>query len=566
MQRYFGFRFGYALLLLFASAVAGADGETVNSFLAETPETITPEYLARGKKNVQTVAAQLRTLFEPAPAVKSKKGPVRELPPEITIVKGPRDPGKDDGFSTLIYRCRYIQANRETVVAIENMLKSGAVEFHADQNLLTIYDRDGNIESIKTALLAIDRPLPQVLVEIKVVEVMFLDGMSRNLSVNFNDSALGRTATGKEEELTSSGGMTNPTLGSSTQAAGISLDWFPYVSGTENLRTSFQWVLTGQNAKILSSPNLVISRNEEASFATGQDIPIQELSTTSSGTNIATTFRRVGVTLTLEPMIINDQLVTLKVSPEVSNVQQYQRITQGGDSTTNQATTYQVPVISVRSLETTLTLHDGEVMMMGGLYSNRTSMQENRTPFLSDIPVIGELFTSKQREQELIQLVFFMRVHILKPQENHSGIIYDPDEVADTSNKIGDILQNSPFFPKLKTTIQQVEEEFILGPERRRQANNPEFQRELQESVRQENGVKPEAPAPAPAAEKTPEPAAPAPAAETSAGKEPLVWSSSGVNGSDRTKAAAPAVTPPPATVPSAPAGNSVFLPSPEAR
>lgn len=520
MQKLSGFKSNCAaFFLLIAAVAAGADGEPVNSFLSDSPEVITPEYLARGKKNVHTVAAQLRTLFESSPAVKKNRPPMREMPPEFTVIPGPREGDKQEGFSTLVYRCRYIQANRATVVAIENMLKSGAIEYHTDQNLLTIYDRDSNIESIRNALLAIDRPLPQVLVEIKVVEVMFLDGMSRSLSVTFNDSAAGKTGTGLLKDLDSSGGVINPSLSSSNEAAGISLDWFPYVAGTENLHTSFQWVMSGQDAKILSSPNLVISRNEEASFATGQDIPIQELSTTSSGTNIATTFRRVGVTLTLEPMIINDQLVTLKVSPEVSNVQQYQRITQGGDSTTNQAMTYQVPVISVRSLETTLTLHDGEVMMMGGLYSNRTSMQEDRTPFLSDIPVIGELFTSKKREQELIQLVFFMRVHILKPREYHSGMVYDPDEVADTSNKIGDILQNSPFFPKLKSTLEQVEEEFILAPERRRRANDPEFQKELKEAVRQENAASaPEASrteekTPAPAADEAAAPPAPAPEA-----------------------------------------------------
>ena len=135
-----------------------------------------------------------------------------------------------------------------------------------------------------------------------------------------------------------------------------------------------------------------------------------------------------------------------------------------------------MPVISIRNLDTTLTLRDGEVIMMGGLYSNRSSMQEDRTPLLSDLPWIGELFTSKNRETEIVQLVFFMRVHILRPVENPSGIAFDPDEVASTSSKIGEILQGSPSFPKLKSTVQQLKEEFIEEPERRRKANDPENQ------------------------------------------------------------------------------------------
>ena len=439
--------------------------DSINSFLATAPVVKTPEYLAQGERNVRSVAQQLKQLLEPIPAGGKKM--ITPLPkPDFTIIPG------SNGRSTLIYRCRYIKANRASVVAIENMLRNGSVEYHEEQNLLTIHDSSENIENLKNALLTIDKPMPQVVVEVKVIEVMFLDGMNRNLSVSFNDSKKGKNALGENTLHNSSAGVINNSLSGSSEAAGLNLNWFPYVSGSESLQTAFQWVLSGQDAKVLSSPNLVISRNEEASLSTGQDIPIQEMSTTSSGTNIATTFRRVGVTLSLEPMIINDNLITLKVAPEVSTVQQYQKINQGYDASTGEAISFQVPVISIRNLETTLTLRDGEIIMMGGLYTNRSSMQEDRTPLLSDLPYIGELFTAKNREQEIVQLVFFMRVHILRPAENPSGIGFDPDEVADTSGKIGEILQKSPAFPKLKSTITQLKEEFIDEPERRRRAND----------------------------------------------------------------------------------------------
>ena len=465
---------------LLLPATVKAD-ESINSFLAEPPAKKTPEYFQQGQRNVRSVAEQLKQLLEPMPA--NNKRLLTPLPkPEYKII-----PGKDK--STLIYRCRYIQANRASVVSIENMLQNGSVEFHAEQNLLTIHDSTENIEKLKEALLAIDKPMPQVVVEVKVVEVLFVDGMNRNLSLSFNDSKKGKNALGDNILFNSTAGLTNKSLSSSTDAAGMNLNWFPYVSGTESLQATFQWVLSGQDAKVLTSPNLVISRNEEASLSTGQDIPIQEMSTTSSGTNIATTFRRVGATLTLTPLIINDNLVTLRVAPEVSTVQQYQRINQGYDASTGEAISFQVPVISIRNLETTLTLRDGEVILMGGLYSNRTSMQEDRTPLLSDLPFIGELFTAKNREQEIVQLVFFMRVHILRPAEDPSGIVFDPDKVADDSNKIGDILQNSPSFPKLKSTLEQLREEFIDEPERRRLANDMELnkQRERKEKEAAKN-------------------------------------------------------------------------------
>ena len=125
-------------------------------------------------------------------------------------------------------------------------------------------------------------------------------------------------------------------------------------------------------------------------------------------------------------------------------------------------------------------------------------MQEDRTPLLSDLPYIGELFTAKNRETEIVQLVFFMRVHILRPAENPSGVVFDPDEVADTSSKIGDILQNSPSFPKLKSTVDQLKEEFIDEPERRRIANDPENPENRTDS-KQNSAEKKSAEKPAPA-------------------------------------------------------------------
>ena len=94
--------------------------DAVNSFLASDPVKKTPEYLEQGKKNVESVAAQLRSLLEPVP--ENAKRIVTPLPkPDFTIIPG------NNGRSTLIYRCRYIQANRASVTAIENMLRNGSV-------------------------------------------------------------------------------------------------------------------------------------------------------------------------------------------------------------------------------------------------------------------------------------------------------------------------------------------------------------------------------------------------------------------------------------------------------
>ena len=107
MSRFSRIMYGFAA----AAAVTGslytdqcAAAESVNSFLAEPPAQKTPEYLEQGRKNVQSVAMQLKQLLEPLPA--NKKRMLTPLPkPDFKILPG------SNGRSTLIYRCRYIQAS-----------------------------------------------------------------------------------------------------------------------------------------------------------------------------------------------------------------------------------------------------------------------------------------------------------------------------------------------------------------------------------------------------------------------------------------------------------------------
>ncbi len=141
--------------------------------------------------------------------------------------------------------------------------------------------------------------------------------------------------------------------------------------------------------------------------------------------------------------MINNDNVTLRVEPEVSNIQSYQTIANGNGY-------YQVPVISIRSISSYLRLADGQIVIMGGLYTNRNSIQQERIPFLSDIPYLGELFTSKYTDKEILQLLFFLRVRILSPNDMADGVLFDPEEMIRTTNEFGEVMRNSKELPTRK--------------------------------------------------------------------------------------------------------------------
>jgi type II secretory pathway component GspD/PulD (secretin) len=408
----------------------------------------TPEDIEAGKRNVVSVAEQLRALF--APTVKVRKEKTGEDPFYLKVVPSM------DGRSSLVYQCRYNTAEKLFRSLDPLISNNGQVEATKEQNMLVISDNTENINALAKLLPLIDIASSQVLIEAKVVEVMISDGMQRNLSMSFSqpgNETVVKNGQEVQQKTMNSTGMTTQQLGPSATKSGGAMDWV-FAAGDSNIKASIQWLQNAKDAKVLSAPTIVVARNEKSVISNGQDIPIQSLTNTSGSIQFNTTFKRVGVTLTVTPKMINPDNVTIEVIPEVSNIQGYQTITQGESS-------YSVPVISVRSIKTNVKLDDGQIIVMGGLYSNRESVQQERIPFLSDMPFFGEFFTSKYREKELIQLLFFLRVKILTPDDLADGILFDPDMVAKSSNDIGEIIRKSDSLPPVEDTLNQVKHEFI---------------------------------------------------------------------------------------------------------
>ncbi len=441
-------------MFLALAAISGTSilaDEPISGFDSTEVVERTPESIEEGKKNVVSVAQQLREMFQPIR--KQARQNVQEEPPYLKIIPSTND------TSILIYRCRYVTASKLRNSVDAMISDTGYVEYGVEQNMLTIRDSSENIEAIAKTLPLIDFATPQVLIEAKIVEVLLSDNTQRNLSFMFNSPTTISMIDGMDQrydgDTMSYGGIRTSPQGGNTSDGSVT-NW-TFAAGHNNFNIALQWLLTALDAKVLSSPVIVVSRNEEAEISNGQDVPIQSQTITNGSISTSTTFKRVGVTLTVEPLMINNDNVTLRVEPEVSNIQSYQTIANGNGF-------YQVPVISIRSISSYLRLADGQIVIMGGLYTNRNSIQQERIPFLSDIPYLGELFTSKYTEKEILQLLFFLRVRILNPNDMADGVLFDPEEMIRTTNEFGEVMRNSDELPKLETTVEKVNEEFIENP------------------------------------------------------------------------------------------------------
>lgn len=185
-----------------------------------------------------------------------------------------------------------------------------------------------------------------------------------------------------------------------------------------NLGMLARFLENDANANILSTPNLLTLDNEEAKIIIGQNVPFVTGSYAQTGsTNTASPFQTierkdVGLTLRIKPQISEGGAVKMQIYQEVSSVQpQAQTIQLAQGVTTNK-----------RSLESTVMVDDGQIIVLGGLVQDSVSVGEDKVPLLGDIPLLGNLFRHETRRRTKTNLMVFIRPYVLRTAEASQGL------------------------------------------------------------------------------------------------------------------------------------------------
>ncbi|EZP57364.1 type II and III secretion system protein family protein [Sphingomonas sp. RIT328] len=165
----------------------------------------------------------------------------------------------------------------------------------------------------------------------------------------------------------------------------------------------------------LANPNLTALSGETATFLAGGEIPIP----LSGGLGTVTVeYKQYGVSLAYTPTVLSDGRISLRVRPEVSQIDNASAVTVSGT---------RVPGITTRRAETTLELGSGQSMMIGGLLSNTHGNNIDKTPFLGDLPIIGSLFRSTNFQRNETELVIIITPYLVKPINNPAQVALPHD-------------------------------------------------------------------------------------------------------------------------------------------
>ncbi len=184
---------------------------------------------------------------------------------------------------------------------------------------------------------------------------------------------------------------------------------YSFIGGFKVGNTDIEGVLDALNQEglvsTLAEPNLVALSGQTASFLAGGEYPVPE-----SGLNgaISVSFKQYGVKLDFTPTVLNDGRISLKVRPEVSQID-------SSVSVTSNAIT--IPGLSVRRADTTVELSSGQSFAIAGLLQSNSSDTVSQVPGLGAIPILGKLFQSKKYTNNKSELVITVTPYLVKPTD-----------------------------------------------------------------------------------------------------------------------------------------------------
>ena len=291
-----------------------------------------------------------------------------------------------------------------------------SIQAYASTNSLVIVAPDHVYNSLRTVIDKLDARRAQVYVEALVVEVSA--SIASEMGIQWQDlSGLNRNGA-QVIGGTNFGGAGTNIIGAAGNISGVNAGLnlgivrgrinIPGVGEVLNLAALARALEADQKGNVLSTPNILTLDNEEGKITVGQTVPFLTGSftqTTTGATNPFQTVERkdVGLTLKVTPQVAEGGTVKLKAFLEVSSVVPTTTAVKSVDLITNK-----------RSIENTVLVDDGQIVVIGGLISDDSKNNESKVPLLGDIPFLGNLFKYQTKNRDKTNLMVFLRPTVLR--------------------------------------------------------------------------------------------------------------------------------------------------------
>jgi general secretion pathway protein D len=285
-----------------------------------------------------------------------------------------------------------------------NTAKAGDLRIVAnnDSNSLLVLATPAEFGVIEAALVRLDSPSRQVLIEASLAEVTLTDQLRYGVQWNYN---------GKKGPITLSD---SPNGQVSRSFPGLSY----LFTGSTDISAVLNALEAVTKVRVISSPKLVTLNNHQAELQVGDQVPV----TTQSAVSVATAgapivntvqMRDTGVILQVTPRVNKNGLVQLDISQEVSN--SIPTTTSGIDS----------PTIQERRLSSTVVVKNGDTVALGGLITENVTTSKSGVPYLAKIPVLGALFRDTSNNKTRTELILLITPRVMRDDDEFQHVMDD---------------------------------------------------------------------------------------------------------------------------------------------
>ena len=324
----------------------------------------------------------------------------------------------------------------------------GFVQADPATNSLIITAPEPMYRQLRRMIDQLDTRRAQVYIESMIVEVTGDD----SADFGFQWQALGNTDKeyigGVGTNFGSGGGNILANQGSATAIGalkglgqGFNIGVVRNIGGTYGLSAVMRALQSRADTNIVSTPNLITLDNEEAKIIVGSNVPFITGQYTNTGTSTTSPFQTierkdVGITLRIRPQIGENGTVRMTLFQESSSLA----------SGTAPGTSSAGPTTNKKSIESTVVVDDGQIIVLGGLIEDTVTVDKSKVPLLGDIPYLGALFRTETRTKKRTNQMVFLRPVVMRDAASSNKLSIDRYEQIRSEQK--DVqMPTSPLMP-----------------------------------------------------------------------------------------------------------------------
>ncbi len=312
---------------------------------------------------------------------------------------------EEEQIRIFVLKYASVEKVKTTIEASKILSPKGNISTDERTRTVIVKDIPSVLNQVASLIQDLDKPTRQILLETRIVEIS--SSFSKALGFEWGifwqppdtrttimGSVGGRGAVPLAINLpASTGNITSPTTAFT----------IGYLNPSQTFALDLRISALQQSGKgkIISNPKVITLDNQKAKIVQGASIPYGEKDVQSG--QISTKFKDVAITVEATPHLIDDKSMLLDVNVVKEDLVEFVNI--GG---------VYAPRTQKIEGNTKVSLRDGETLVIGGIYKKTESTTESKVPGLGDVPLVGELFKSRGRDETLYEVMIFITPRILK--------------------------------------------------------------------------------------------------------------------------------------------------------